>query len=106
MPRKSPHKHKVKEHTRQGRRIAEYERGKGKKPSRKIRRKTKKVVVGKKRGKIESDFTKFVFTIIYQEGKEERSTIKSSGYFSALDDGLRKRKRTDPPHRIRIRGVA
>jgi len=105
--RKSPFKHKVREHTRAGRPVQRYVRGKGKKP-RQLTKHNKSRVVGQTRAKSvigDLGFRNFDVDIEYLQGSSERFTVRSPNYPSALNSGMSRRKSIDDPKKIWIKGV-
>lgn len=97
--RKTPYKHQVKNHTRSGRPVRSYERGKGRKPRqpRKTSR-SKKVVVG-------GAYSTIRIELEYFERSKEKFELKTNRYDSALSQGLSKRKNVEDPKTITLQGV-
>jgi hypothetical protein len=92
MKRKSPVRHKVKSHTRNGHRVHSYMRGRGKTKSVRTKRKIHTVseTVPKLNGR---ELRKYTVELTYEDGKKE--TDRSIGYsvLEALADAKLNRKR-------------
>jgi len=96
--RKSPFRHKVSSHTRRSPKgktvkVTEYWRGKGKKPIINLKRKSRKF----------SSNSLFVVEIHYPDMPSEQVLVKANNYFTALEEGLAKRKRFVPPSIVDVR---
>jgi len=97
--RKTPYRHKVRNHVRQNRPIRNYERGKGGQPSSNPRRRR---VVG---GSVNPSGGPYDVTIVYV-GSSERFDVDAKDYVGALDSGLGGRAEIEPPRMIRMRRVS
>ena len=111
--RKSPYRHRVKEHKRLGRPVQTYMRGIGDKTKLSGRRSRKgslarSRVVGDSsnssrrspKGSAEADYD---ITIYYFDYKSERLSVDAKDYPSALTGGLEQRDTIEPPKIIRMR---
>ena len=94
MRRKSPYRHEVSNHVRQGRPVQRYARGKGDKPPHNPRR--RRVVGGT------SPLSLYGITVIYV-GSSEDFDVDAKDYLGALDSGLGSREEIRPPRKIRMR---
>ena len=112
MTRKSPYEHPVKAHTRKGRPVKRYRRGKGKKPLR-VRRKRRVVtevgVIKKVRRipveKLKKKFRNYRVTITHVDAPSETVLTPGKDYANAADRGMVKKKSPEPFKRVRIVGV-
>lgn len=93
--RKSPYRHDVSNHVRQGRPVQKYERGRGGKPALNPRR--RRVVGGV------SPLSHYDVTIVYVGTEEERLDVDAKDYVSALDSGMGSREGIQSPRKIRLR---
>lgn len=89
MARKSPIKHDVKQHTRNGKLVHHYERGSGKAP---------RVAIGRVH---RSSGARFTVTLMGD--KTESFTSDASGYLGALDSGINRASGSVQAIRIRRR---
>lgn len=96
--RKSPYKHRVREHLRQGTQIHQYSRGSGDKPQSRRRKR----VVG---NPVEDVYDSFSSRIYYIRGKSERFDVSGPKYIDALSNALEKRESIKTPLKIRLRGL-
>ena len=91
--RKSPYKHRVRSHTRKGRLVRSYERGKGERPLPAPRRRP---VSPRSSGQF------FRVRILYSDGGVETVIVNASSYLSAIDKGLMERRRLGTPYTIAL----
>lgn len=91
--RKSPYRHKVRNHIRNRRPVRQYERGKGDKPFTNPRR---RVVGGLNLGE-------FDISIFYVGEVSELFSVKAKNRVGALDIGLEARDKPLPPRLVRMR---
>ncbi len=96
MKRRSPYRHKVRNHVRNKRPVRNYERGKGDKLASNPRRRR---VVG---GSLSPPGGPYDVTIVYV-GSSERFDVDAKDYLGALDSGLEGRGEIEPPQMIRMR---
>ncbi len=93
--RKSPVKHKVSGHTRKGKKIEEYVRGKGKK--KKVSRRSR-VVVGSSLVEVP-----YRVSIFYARGPREEFFVDVKSLDQGLREGMSRRESVSPPSVVRIR---
>lgn len=91
--RKSPYKHKVREHTRQNRPVVQYERGKGKQMFSPRRSR----VIGGNPGDT------FDMTFFYIGEPREEFPVEAKNYGDALSAGIEMRDKPLPPKVIKMR---
>lgn len=114
MPRKSPFRHTVKSFTRKnGTRVDSYKRGKGKKARERARAKNRRSKSNPKSKKRSSGlrapstpFRNFHVSVTFPDGKREVvPSVNSTSYAGAINKGLTKRERVDPPKSILVRRI-
>ena len=91
MPRKSPYKHKVRNHIRSGKPVINYQRGKGE------QKKINNIIKNYSHGG-----GSYNVSIFYDSGSE-KLTIPAVTPISALDMGIELRKQSNIPKRLVIR---
>lgn len=93
MTRKSPYRHDVGGHTRSGRPVSPYERGKGAKP--RTRSRPRRVV-----GSTKAD-TGYSITVGYPTGPGDSFNVEASSFLEAIDQGVKRSSKA--PTFIRMR---
>ena len=95
--RKSPYRHRVKNHVRNGHSVNEYRRGKGKKP-----KFVKPIVVGAKNVGV---FSRWDVKIEHDDGSKETFRTDSNTFLHALNRGLSRRKSMKGVKSLTLMGV-
>ena len=102
MLRKSPYLHQVKSHTRQGKQIDTYERGKGDPLRTRSRPKT---VVGKGGTKPLGAKGEYTVSLYYSGFDFENFEIESSDFEEAMHQGFAKSRSPEFPEKVKVRCV-
>ena len=91
--RKSPFKHHVKSHIRSGKRVHDYDRGKGKQP---------KKLANPMMNKTKKSDTNHTVIIKYNKSSSEKIQVNAKNHPNAIDKALNMRKSTEFPMLIEV----
>jgi len=101
--RKSPYRHRVREHKRQGHPVHSYERGKGDKPTLSKKRRLSTYVRKEKVPSPKSKSTSFNVKVEYPDYSFETFDVVAPSFVHALDRGIEERKQLKIPIIVAMR---